>query len=287
MITKNLVQGSPEWVEFRKNGVGSSDIASIVNAEGSFQNREEVMLSKLGFEKPLTDFQKKLFNEGHEWETVVRDRLNEQGFNFAPCVAVGEEGMFASLDGADVSKEMLLEVKSCSSKERFAEYCEKIPEHYNAQMQWAMFITGYTKTMFAIVHDGELNVRVVEANKEVQLKLESAAKDFLRDLAGIRSGMMPMPVKEVYNSDVERLIGLKYGAVELGKRLDEIESEIKAISERLLTENNALQLTSPHITIQWVEREGSVDYKKIPELEKIDLSKYRKRGSRFIKVTLK
>lgn len=285
----NLEQGSPEWLAYRLNGVGGSDIASIAGADGAFKKRGEVMMEKLGQIKELTEFQKTIFREGHEWETLVRDRLNTQGFTFNPMVveASFNERLFASLDGIDVDKEVLLEVKSCVSMEKFNAYIAATPQHYMMQVQWQMMVTGYATTFLAFVCQGELHVKEVAADFDLQSKLVVEATEFLHELDQIRAGSLPAPIQDITSPDVERLVALKTASVQLSEKLEEIDAEVKSLATKILADHKAVQVQNSQINIQVVEREGSVDYKKIPELANIDLNQYRKKGTSFIKVNLK
>lgn len=285
----NLEQGTPEWVAYRQNGIGGSDIASIVGAEGAFKKRGEVMQEKLGYAKELTEYQKAIFSEGHEWEAVVRTKLNEQGFNFVPAVATSpiNPRYFASFDGIDEGRRMVLEVKSVQSMDRFKQYCDNPPAHYIAQVQWQLFVSGYNTAMLSFVCQGELMVKEITADTELQSKMVVDAVQFLSDLDATRAGTLPGIVTQLESSDAERLVQLKLASVEVGKRLAELDDEVKALAEKILKDNNAIAVQSPNLSIQWVEREGSVDYKKIPELAKIDLNPYRKKGTKFLKITIK
>ena len=285
----NLEQGTQEWLAYRLNGVGGSDIASITGADGAFKKKQQVIMEKLGQQKALSDFQKKMFDEGHEWERLVRDRLNEQGFTFGPAVieATFNERFFASLDGMDVEKEVLLEVKSCSSMDKFNQYIAATPEHYMMQVQWQMMVTGYATTFLAFVCQGELHVKEVHADFDLQSKLVVEATEFLHELDQIRAGSLPAPIQDITSPDVERLVALKAASVKLAEKLEEIDAEVKSLATKILADHKAVQVQNSQINIQLVEREGSVDYKKIPELANIDLNPYRKKGTSFIKVNLK
>lgn len=289
MKTIKLEQGSQEWLDFRKNGIGSSDIANIAEAKGAFKSRQEVLFDKLGHTKEITEHQRRIFNEGHEWEKVVRDNLNETaGYNLEPVVAVAEFNprMFASLDGYDAEKKIILEVKSVMTKERFKEYCESIPEHYYAQVQWELFVTRLNKALLAFVHDGEIQVKVIEADQDTQIALEVLAIRFLKELSDIKDGTMPAPVQSLSSPDMERIAYLKMQEKEMQIQIDMVAEEIKQLSERVLNEHSAFKVVSDKVTLEWIEREGSVDYKKIPELQKIDLNQYRKKDTKYVRVTL-
>jgi len=283
-----LEQGTPEWLAYRLNGVGGSDIASIIGSEGAFKNRTEVMMEKLGHTKELSEFQKKLFQDGHEWEAIVRDQMGVQGFAFNPEVVQCSfnDRFFASLDGLDVDREMILEVKSVSNFEKFKAYVENPPAHYITQCQWQMLCTGLHTTLLAFVCQGEVAAVEVHANPDAQAKLIVEADKFLEDLDKVRSGAMPAPIQQVSGPDMEKLFELKSASVEASKALEYLDGQIKALAEKILADHEATHIQSPFITVQWCEREGSVDYKKIPELEKIDLNQYRKKPTKFLKVSL-
>ena len=256
------------------------------------------MMEKLGHQKALTEFQKAIFNVGHEWEALVRDQLNTSvnppddsfhGFNFQPMVVEStiNDRFFASLDGIDVDREMLLEVKSCTSLAKYNGYLAATPAHYMMQVQWQMLCTGYSQTLLAFVCQGEVAVKEVHADFDIQSQLVVEATEFLFQLDQVKAGQLPAPIMNVTSPDVEKLIALKAASAEIGKRLNEIEDQAKALAEKILADHNAVQVQSDQINIQWVEKAGQVDYSKIPELVKIDLNQYRKKGTRFIKITLK
>ena len=283
-----LEQGTPEWLAYRMNGVGGSDIASIIGAEGAFKSKKEVLMEKLGQVKELTEHQKTIFKDGHEWEAIVRDRLNQQGFNFHPAVVEStvDPRFFASLDGMDLEREIILEVKSVTNMDRFKAYCERVPAHYVTQVQWQMLCTGFNHSMVAFVCQGEVVVKEIMADFDQQSKLVLEATGFLHELDSIKAGTMPAPIQQVSTPDMEKLFALKSASFEASKALEVLDGQIKELAEKILADHGAIHVQSPFITVQWCEREGTVDYKKIPELANIDLNQYRKKGTKYLKVTL-
>ena len=285
----NLEQGTNAWLAYRTNGVGGSDIASIAGMKGAFNKRSDVMAEKLGATKKITDFQKKIFADGHEWEALVRENLNSTGYNFKPAVVCRNtnERLFASLDGLDEQAQKILEVKSVVTRERFEDYCERIPDHYMAQVQWQLMVCEYDTAMVAFVHGGEVVIREVQANHMMQVDLFMVAVAFLKELDGIKAGTLPSPIQSVEGSEMDRLAYLKAQEKEMKVQLDMVSEEIKQLAERVLETNKANRIEGKSVTVQWVERQGSIDYAKVPELKGIDLAPYRKKGSRFVQVNLK
>ena len=282
-------QGSKQWHEYRATRIGASDIANIFGAEGAFKSRAKTLSEKsTGKTEAPSQYLENLFREGHEWEAVVREKLNAQGFNFQTMVVEhpANERFFASLDGIDVDRETILEVKSCARVETFNKYCEKIPEHYFSQVQWQMLCTGYAKTLLAFVYSGEVKVLEVKADPAFQNALAISGLEFIAELDEVLANNVPAPIQNLTSPDIERIHALKVASVQISRRLAEIDDEIKTLAERILSEHGATQISNSEISIAWVEREGSVDYKKIPELSGVDLAPYRKKGSKYIKVTI-
>ena len=284
-----LEQGTQAWLDFRRSGIGASEIAAIAGIEGAFQKRSEVMAEKLGAVRELTSFQKRIFADGHEWEALVRENLNSTGHNFVPVVVTRDEDerYFASLDGIDEGSKTILEVKSVTTRERFEDYAETIPAHYMAQIQWQFYVTGYDRAIIAFVHAGEVVTREVEANPAIQETLSIEAAKFFEELDEIKAGSMPAPVVALESQDMTRLAHLKTQERAMKVQLAMVEEEVKSLAERILKTNNANRVESDRVTIQYVDRQGSIDYSKVAELRGVDLAPYRKRGSRFVQVNLK
>ena len=288
----NLVQGSAEWINYRRNGIGASDIANIAEVKGAFKSRRDTLLEKLGIDKPLTEFQKQMFAAGHEWEKAIRESQFLKMYSFVPTVVEHEKepAFFASLDGLDEKQQIILEVKSVTTKERFEEYKKQTPAHYMAQVQWQMLCTGMQKVMIAYVHNGDVDFSLIEANGGMQANLIDKAETFLKELSEIRLGQRPMPVQSMESEDMERLEFLKRSREEMKVSLDMIEEEIDQIAKRILEQSGADKVENAALSVSWQERKGSIAYAKIPEVQKLGeayLNSFRGKDSKFIVCKLK
>ena len=289
----NLTQGTQEWIAFRRNGIGASDIASIARIQGAFQKRRDILNEKLAKSKELSDFQKRMFKDGHEWEAVVRDQFNiDQGSNFVPAVIVSHENprFFASLDGIDRDLNLILEVKSVTTRERFLEYKESTPAHYLAQVQWQLMVTGCKGATLAFVHDGDVATKYVYPDRELQEKLKASALEFLTEADSIKEGTAPAPTQSVENEDISRIVTLKRLLAQKQAECDQIDAEIKSLSDKVITESGANRIESDFVTIQVVERQGAISYAKIPEIQKLSetyLNSFRGKPSRSIQIRMK
>jgi putative phage-type endonuclease len=284
----SLNQGSREWLDYRLNCVTATDAAPIAKIKGAFNKRVDIMADKLGRVKDLSDYQKRIFSEGHAWEEAVRPAF--QGYE--PAVIISEENprFMASLDGLNESLRMILEIKSVTTREKFNEYCEQVPEHYMAQVQWQLMCADYKQAIIAFVHAGEVVARPVTAMPEMQDRLKACAIEFLQELDSIKGGTAPSPMQELSSHDMDRLAYLKKTEAEMKIQLDMIDEEIKSIAEKLMKETSASKLESAAISISYMERQGSIDYKKIPEVQKLGesyLQSFRGKSTKSLQVKLK
>lgn len=293
MIIKDLEQGTPEWIEFRRNCVTATDIAAICNVDGSFKNKKEIIQEKLGHDASITGYQKKIFQDGHEFEDSARNKLNESGYNFKPAVVVSvfNDRLMASLDGLDVKKEIVLEVKSVTTESRFKAYCERIPAMYMAQVQFQLFCTGYKKAIVVFCFGDMAHGQEVQADPIAQKIFVDAAVKFLAEMDELKAANLPAANQTLTNgADTEMLVSLLKQKELLKQDLDAVENMIDSIAEKLIKQYGATKLENDLVSIQTIERQGSIDYKSIPEVEKLSetyLNAFRKKGTSFIQTKLK
>lgn len=286
-----LEQGSAEWLAVRLEKITATDAPAIAGIKGAFNNRQGILREKLGEKKELTDYQKQIFADGHEWEEIVRTQaFDGTAFNFTQAVVVSEanDKFMASLDGIDEENKVILEVKSVTSETKFKEYIDTPPAHYLAQVQWQMMCTGYDTAFLTFVFDGDVSVVTVKRDDKAIAKLVKSAEEFLIELENAKSaGTSLAPVNLPMTPEVDRLIFLKKTQKEMEIQLSMIEEEVKSLSAKLLKDHEARKIENDLITIQEVERKGAVDYARIPELKDVDLEQYRKKPSVSITTKLK
>ncbi len=135
-------QGSAEWLAWRRQGIGSSDVPAIVGV-CPYRTREDVLLDKLGKGKPVTV--NPAMQLGTKWEPAARAlHYFETGLEMLPAELVHPEFDYlrASLDGY-LSDDHFLEIKYIGEK-NFDKILETpFPlEHHWAQIQHQHLVTG-------------------------------------------------------------------------------------------------------------------------------------------------
>lgn len=286
--TVDLKQGTPEWLSFRRKGIGASEIPPILGVSGAYQTRDEVIREKLGLEKKVSPVLAKIFQEGHDIEERVRNQFNSMGYSFRPLViqSVYNTDFFASLDGYDEGRKILLEVKSTSNMDIIKAVADgTAPEVYNYQIQWQLMVAQADQCILVVADKVELKDYVLpvyadpKLQKDIadqalgfQLEVNKARDDYNRFVMDSESFELEKVAKEIAN---------------LKAVLDRLEKRRNELAEGLLKKFNTFSLESDTLKISYMERAGSVDYKAIPELVGVDLEKYRKPSTGYIKVTPK
>lgn len=285
----SLIQGTQEWLDYRKTGVGGSDVATIMG-QNPYKKREALLREKLGKETKVSSFVQARMDEGHEWEEIVRKNLQEQGYVFEPMVFELEPGLFASLDGIDLEKGKILEVKYTSVEELYNKVkAGQPPVQWWSQVQWGMLCSGMNEGLLICVHKGETAVYIAKTDIGYQKQMLQAAQWFLKDLAKERElGTSYEGVDLVPENFAQalRIIDLKREIKYFEEQIEERKAEADLLAAQLLKEFDTKEIRAGVLKIQTVERQGNVDYAKIPELKDVNLEKYRKKSSTHTKISV-
>ena len=153
-VVTTAAQGSDEWLDARRNGIGGSDVAAVLGAN-PWRTPLEVWLSKTGQGETFTGSEKA--DWGHRLEPVVRDHYASlhphwwvdevPGVLAHPDVPIA----MASLDGLVNAKEGQhgLEVKTTGQS------WDRPPDMYLFQVAWYQAVTGLPRFDFAVLARGQ------------------------------------------------------------------------------------------------------------------------------------
>lgn len=137
-----LVQGTPEWLKWREDGIGGSEAGTIMGVN-PYCDVYELWQRKLHLlpEIESNDAMKR----GHELEPIAREIFElETGLKMKPMCYVHDEYSFirASLDGISIDENIILEIKCPGLKNHAEAIAGKIKPYYYAQMQHQLLVTG-------------------------------------------------------------------------------------------------------------------------------------------------
>jgi putative phage-type endonuclease len=184
-----MIQGSAEWLEWRRNGIGGSDIP-IIMGELEYGTPREIWRIKRGIEKEEID--NFAMQRGREAEPKIRALYElEYGIDVPACLVEHEEHpwMRCSLDGRTADGSLGVEFKypgrekhieACTTRERPG----KVPSCYYPQVQWQLAVTGaqlWHYVSYGIAPGAEkedIAVVPVKRDEEYIAKMLKVAKTF-------------------------------------------------------------------------------------------------------------
>lgn len=158
MIIRKLTQGLPEWLEWRKQGIGGSDAATILGVspfeDATVENlfREKVE----GWERPVNF----AMRQGTRLEPTARLAYQRWASCVAPPVCVEHPDapwMRVSLDGlctnhaaiAAEREQWVLELKVPGWEAHSWALAGEVPDYYRPQCQWQLLCTGLDRLDYA------------------------------------------------------------------------------------------------------------------------------------------
>ena len=151
MKTVSLIQGTPEWKQWRASRFTASDAPTMLGIN-PYRSRESLLREKsLGDAPKHSEATQALFAEGHRSERLARAMVERMiDDELYPAVVEDDDGQLAaSLDGMTMDGDTLFEHKLMNDDLRACrDNCAPIPEHYRAQMEQQLMVTGAREVLF-------------------------------------------------------------------------------------------------------------------------------------------
>lgn len=270
-------QGTSEWLEWRRQGIGGSDVAALLGVS-PWMTPRELWMEKTG---RLTRDASSFATQRGQWlESKARAQYELLAdADMPPALVIHPEYPFmrVSLDGWNPELRRVLEIK-CPGKEDHAKaLAGQIPEKYRYQVQYQMFVTGAESAHY-FSFDGESGTIIeVLPNLDLQLGLRNAVIEFWRDYVLKDKEPAPIAREWVHITD-EAAIQLFSDFRRVLVSLAELEKQEKEYREIILAKYGNLhpRLKCAGVELLRTKRKGAVDWASIPQLEGVDLEQYRK-----------
>lgn len=269
-----LIQRSPEWHAIRRTKIGGSDAAAImgVSPHKTIQQLYDEKLNGIINFQPNAAMQR-----GIDLEPVALSAFNKDYcVNCKPYVVFPEEHpwMMASLDGWDEESKSILEIK-CPGERNYSR-CKAfdVPDEYIAQFQHILAAMSL-ESMFFMAYRGEDDYvvsRIIRDEKYISNLLEREKQfwDALQDIT------IPLPLTGFPPIDTDRWIALEHRWIDLKAQEAAIKAEMDDVRAALVDESRSSNVRGPLLSLQKVRMPGRIDYKAVPEIQKMDLEQYRK-----------
>ena len=279
-----LPQGSPEWRAYRQSRRNASESAAVLGLS-PWITPYQLWLTKTGrFEPPVTQ----AMQRGTDLEPVARAAYEaETGLVMQPLVL--EAGAYsASLDGMTLEGDLIVEIKCPLRGTRSALWqyvCQgQVPEHYTVQVQHQMMVSG-AATAHLWVFDGQQGMlHAIGRDAALMERIRDAWDAFQQYL----DCDTPPPLSEAdtrQRSD-EAWCRAAQAFAQSKQRADEAAAALETARAQLITLAQHPREQGAGVTVTRYWKQGSVDYKRIPELKTVDLDLFRRRASEEVRITV-
>jgi len=276
-------QRSPEWFKQRIGKITGSRVGAILGFNPWMKPKDVMRAMVREYHGAESEFTGNVATEyGTKFEEyALADfeiehglEVEETGFH----IKKGAEWLGASPDGL-IGDDAVLEIKcpySARETGAFKGLSEQL--HYHAQLQTEMFCTERLKCYFYQWSPKGSDLIIVEYNQywinENLPKLEAFYKQYLKEIKTPDVHLLDL----VQTKEAKELAETYTKAKEEIKRQTEILDDCK---NQLITLADGKKSNISGVLVYEVERKGTVDYKKIPELKDVDLEPFRKKSTKY------
>jgi len=278
-------QGSEEWLKMRKGMLSASKIPIMLGLS-PYKTAFQLWQEELGLVEPKKS--SKAMEEGLACEDAAREFFfNEIGIHVKPAVIIDPEDnrFMASLDGMSDDRKTILEIKR--NNKDFHELCKKdlqgpLKFHY-AQIQMQMSCTGLPYSWYLSYRKGDEILRRVDRNdvfiqflKDGAIKFKHCVDNFIPPELTDRDIITRFDPEWEQAAEEYRAIlsSLNY----LENRADLLRKNLISLSDDQSSQGFGLKITK-------YVKQGSIQYKDIPQLRDIDLNQYRSKPTVCWRVT--
>lgn len=286
-IEIKIEQRSPEWLAMRAKTIGSSEVSSVLGTN-PWKSARQLWEEKTGRAEGTK--MNAAMQRGVDFEDEARVTLEKKvGMTFTPKVLRHDtkEYMQVSLDGITDDGKTICEIK-CPSTDGLREYAKqgKVPAYYESQIDYQLRISGAESALFFVWYSPEESYvvpykrDVARESLVVQKVVEFWEKYILTDT--------PPPSKEDEYESIEDMewatlakeyVSVKSQIKDLEFKLADIEKYLKEIMKR----SGKSKVKGAGLKASEISRVGTVNYAAIPQLVGVDLDKFRKPSSKYIK----
>jgi putative phage-type endonuclease len=178
-------QGTPAWLDARREVIGSSDIPVIT---GNSPYRTSLfslwaVKTRLAEPEPIDPETQEMFDLGHAMEDVIAARYSliaDRPVKRVRDLLVSREDprMGASLDRVSARKgeRRIIEVKWVPHRRWYTDGPEPVPAHVQDQVQWQFAVTGYYVADVAVLNGSHVEVHTIERSDSYIADLRYLAK---------------------------------------------------------------------------------------------------------------
>ena len=279
----HLSQGSPEWHAYRQSRRNASESAAVLGLS-PWMTPYQLWLVKTGrCETRVTQ----AMQRGTDLEPLARAAYEEQtGLVMQPLV-LEADGYSASLDGMTLEGDLVLEIK-CPLRGTRSDLWQdvqsgQVPAYYGIQVQHQLMVSGADLAHLWVFDGSKGILHAIERDADAMERIQAGWDAFEQYLTADTPPPLSVADTAVRNDQAWADAAAAYT---LAKR------EADAQAERLEAARQALVALAQHpkeqgagVSVTRFWKQGNVDYKKVPQLQGLDLSPYRGKARQEVRVT--
>lgn len=279
-----LVQGSPEWHAHRAQYRNASESAAVMGASPWLTPYQFWLVRTGHVEQAVTA----PMRHGTEMEPRARAAYEAQtGLIMQPLV-LADGDYSASLDGITLEGDLLLEVK-CPYKGKASELWQatsagEVPAYYAIQIQHQLMVAGAATAHLWVFDGSEGLLLEVGRDEAVMASIRVAWDEFQQYLDN--DTPPPLRDKDTVTRDDPVWELAAEGYLDAKRKAEEATGMLEAAREQLVALTSHPSESGAGVTVTRYWKQGSVDYKRIPQLAGVNLDGYRGKGREEVRVTV-
>lgn len=289
-LQPHLIQGTPEWLAFRKTKVSASDAAPVMGAN-PWKTSIIIWKQKLGLLPE--DEENEDMKRGRELEPIARGLFeNLTDYLMVPKVVLHPNinYMMASLDGIDVLGRAILEIK-CPRKHPECVLDGQIPLYHMPQIQHQLITTGLKKAYYMSYTTSSYKILEVFLDEEYAKNLLKKEADFWHC---VQTETEPKIEKTHITMNSQEWKNAADQYKDINRQLKDLEKRKLETKNSLLAMSNGIPSDGSGITLSKIIRKGQLDIESLLANEKIkalidskeiDLEEYKKPSKEEWRIT--
>lgn len=280
-------QGTPEWLEWRRGGVGSSD-APIVEGVSPYMTAYELSLVKRGYAPEQAE--QPHMRRGKENEAPARAAWEKRtGLIVQPqCLEHPKHPwMRASVDGMTFDGSLAIEIKNNRRDLHDLAKRGEVPLEHFPQVQHILAVGGFHVLHYFSWREDDPEGALVEVFPESAYIANLIQHEELFWKRVLKDEDPPLTERDTH----VRLDADWAALADEYRKAEAICAEWgpkkEALKEALVAQMGDLaRVTGGGVALTRYWRKGSVDYARIPILEGVNLDPYRRKASMQVRVTV-
>jgi len=265
-----------EFVNARKSYLGASD-APVVMGVSPWRTPYQLWEDKLGVAPETKD--NYAMKRGRELEPIAREAYQAFTGNivepkqlFHPKINF----MMANLDGITEDHSVAVEIKCPGEKDHQLAKQGIVPEKYRPQLQHQLEVIGIDSVHYFSYRDGDTALVEMGRDESYIKRLCVEEKKFWKFV----ESLIPPPLSE---KDYEKRHDMAWVSaagewVNVSTELETLKAKEAEYRELLIQLAENQNTIGQGVKVQKIVRKGNIDYTLIPELNGIDVEKYRKKS---------